>query len=305
MNETTATTTETHKAAKLLAENLTQLMNTETYKQALNFKKKLHQYSFRNCLLIYLQCPTATTVAGYRMWQSFKRQVKKGETGIAIFAPILKRELDPETGEEQKRLVGFKSSYVFDISQTTGEDLPTLPGPELLTDTNDSIQSLIDKLESLIKNKGLKLERKDTGNALGLYSPTSKTILLRTDLPQLQQAKTLIHELAHALMHQAVDNKSRAICELEAESTAYLVCHSLNLDTSQYTFPYLLNWAEDPQDILPAAERACKTADEILETLRGLFFLQSRLLCTITSPHPPMCYPLSHHDHHHRTHPPG
>ena len=105
----------TSKAAKLLAENVARLMNSDTFKAALKFKARFHRYSFNNCFLIQLQCPEATYVAGYKRWQSLSRQVRKGEKAISILAPIIKTV--EEEGEAVKRLVGFKTASVFEIPQ--------------------------------------------------------------------------------------------------------------------------------------------------------------------------------------------
>ncbi len=276
----------TNKAAELLAENVARLMDSETFKEALKFKSRFYRYSFNNCLLIYLQCPTATYVAGYKTWQQLGRQVRKGEKGISILAPIVKKLETGAQGEGvgkgdgvQKRLVGFKSASVFDVQQTDGEPVPELPRPERLTGDSTGIQLTLKALETYATERGFPVRREALqGNALGKFSLTSKAITLRDDLEPLQELKTLVHELAHALMHRDISPQStkRHLCELEAESCAFLVCHSLGLDTSRYSFAYLANWADEPAELLPAAEKASRTADAIVETLRGLFFLRSQ-----------------------------
>ena len=147
--------------------------------------------------------------------------------------------------------------------------------PERLTGDSESIRKALSRLEAFATEEGFPVQRKAIfGNALGKFSLSSNIITLRDDLEPLQALKTLTHELAHALMHRDISPLSdgRHLCELEAESCAFIVCHSLGLDTSRYSFPYLANWAENPSELLPAAEKACKTAEQILETLRGLFF---------------------------------
>lgn len=263
----------TNRAAELLAENVTKLMNCDMFKEALRFKSRFYRYSFNNSLLIYLQCPNAAYVAGYKAWQQLGRQVRKGERGIAILAPIVKKL--EENGQEEKRLVGFKSASVFDVQQTDGESVPEMPRPERLTGDCEAIQSTLARLETYANDRGFPVRREALqGNALGKFSLTSKTITLRDELEPLQELKTFVHELAHALMHGDIspDSTKRHLCELEAESCAFLVCHSLGLDTSRYSFAYLANWADDPAELLPAAEKASRTADALLETLRGLLF---------------------------------
>jgi len=263
-------TSKTNKAATLLAESVTKLMNSNEYKKALTFRKKLHTYSFRNVWLIYCQNPEATLVAGYSKWKELGRQVKKGEKSLAILAPLIKKDRDTK----EKEVFGFRSANVFDIEQTEGPELPELPKPILLTKDNQQIQAAIKTLESFAKQRGNPVSYKDI-NANGLYSLQSKAITINKTLPPLQTLKTLTHELAHALMHANISTSKTTkehthTLELEAESCAYLVCDSLGLDTSHYSFAYLANWAEDPKELLTAAEKACKAADTILEALEPL-----------------------------------
>jgi antirestriction protein ArdC len=289
---TSAPTTATHKAAQLLAENVRALLNSESYQTALRFKSRFYRYSFNNCLLISLQCPTATQVAGYRTWQQLGRQVKKGEKAIAILAPILKKvEVD---GQEVEKLIGFRTAHVFDISQTEGEELPEVPRPQLLSGRSEAITRTLKSLEAFATHEGYSVERRVfSGSALGRFSPAGQRITLRDGLEPMQELKTLIHELAHALLHRDLDPRSekRHLCELEAESCAFIVCHSLGLDTSRYSFPYLAHWADDPAELLPAAERACKAAERLLEALRGL-----QAQGVVAEPTTPRSAPMPCHD---------
>jgi hypothetical protein len=144
---------------------------------------------------------------------------------------------------------------------------------ELLTGNNHAISLSLSRLEAFAVEQGYPVERKAIlGKALGKFSLLGHIITLREGLEPLQEMKTLIHELAHALLHRDLDPRSekRHLCELEAESCAFIVCHALGLDTSRYSFPYLLSWTDDPSELLPAAERSCKVAERILEALRGL-----------------------------------
>jgi antirestriction protein ArdC len=266
--------TKPNKALELLHEGVTQLLESENWKAALAFKAKLYSYSFNNCWLIWLQCPHASMVAGYHRWQELGRQVRKGEKGIAILAPLTRKVKDDE-GEEKARVIfGFKTAYVFDVTQTDGEPLPDV-SPKLLTDDSPEIREHIARFESFAAAHGHPVERKDLGGAKGSYNFLSRKITLRPDLPPLQTLKTLIHELAHAILHGAErpdpvpEPRSRLrvkdnLLELEAESCAFIVCHSLGLDTSAYSFSYLAHWTDDASELLPAGERACKAAAEIL-----------------------------------------
>jgi antirestriction protein ArdC len=258
---------QTNKAAKLLAESVSNLMNSDTYKAALRFRNKFHAYSFRNVWLIYSQCPTTTYVAGYHRWLELGRHVRKGETGISILAPMTRKTKD----DDEKIVFGFKDATLFDVQQTEGSDLPELPTPQLLELDSESIQNTIRALESYAHAQNITVIKTSfNSTALGSLHYSSKTVRLRDDLPPLQELKTTIHELAHALMHKKDDHKPRHVKELEAESAAFLTCDALGLDTSSYSFAYLCTWADDPSEILPAAERACKVADEILGAIRTI-----------------------------------
>jgi antirestriction protein ArdC len=260
----------TNKAARLLAESVSQLMNSETYKAALQFRNKFHAYSMRNVWLIYTQCPTATYVAGYHRWLELGRHVRKGESGISILAPMTRKAKDDE-GSDTKHIFGFKTATVFNLEQTDGDSLPELPTPQLLELDSEGIQQTLKALEHYAQTQDITIIKTSfSSTALGSYHYRSNTINLRNDLPPLQELKTTIHELGHALMHRKDDNKPRHVKELEAESCAFLTCEALGLDSSSYSFPYLSIWADDPGEILPAAERACKVADEILEQLRTI-----------------------------------
>ena len=256
----------THRAAELLTSSVTQLLNSDTYQDALRFRTTFQTcYSFCNLWLIYMQKPDATMVAGYKKWQKIGRQVKKGEKSLAIFAPLTKK--DKEAGETE--VFGFRSATVFDVSQTEGEPLPELPHPVVLEDDSTQIRETLGRLEHFTRMSGFTLSTRPLGNAFGSFSPASKSIILRNNLPPLQRLKTLVHEVAHGLLHQdtRLAEANRHLEELEAESCAFIVLHSLGLDTSRYSFPYLAHWVEKPEDLLPAAERASRAADTILAAL--------------------------------------
>ena len=259
----------TNKALELLYEGVTNLLDSESWKEALKFRSKFHAYSFRNACLIYLQCPTATLVAGYRRWQERGRQVRKGETSLAILAPILKK-VEGEGGDEERRVVGFRTARVFDISQTDGEPLPELPRPVLLEDDSESIQEAFQQAKAFAISKGFPVQIRDIhGGALGRFSLLDSSIALQKGLPPLQMLKTLVHELAHGLMHKGKvpTNANKHVLELEAESCAFLVLHELGLDTSRYSFAYLASWMEKPEELLEAGERASKAAAEVVQAL--------------------------------------
>jgi len=196
-----------------LAKMTDKAKTNENMLRYLNFIAKLHQYSTGNILLIMLAKPDATFVAGFNKWKSMGRWVRKGEHGIPILAPVLVKE--EEDGAEQKRLAGFKTVHVFDISQTEGQDLPEPPdwkSPEKNEELNQRLIQFAN--HNGITVEFVDLERDTQGVSMGgkiIIDPSAGT-------------KTLIHEIAHELMHKDEDNhQSLAIKELEAESVAYVV----------------------------------------------------------------------------------
>ena len=191
--------------------------------------------------------------------------MKRGEKSLAILAPLTKK--DKETGEVE--VFGFRSASVFDVSQTDGEPLPKLPRPVVLEDDSLQIREVLGRLEHFTRMSGFTLSTKPLGSAFGSFSPVSKSIILRDDLLPLQRLRTLVHEVAHGLLHQdtPLTEANLPLEELEVESCAFIVLHSLGLDTSRYSFPYLANWAENLEELLPAAERASQAADTLLTAL--------------------------------------
>ena len=201
-------------------------------------------------------------VAGYRKWQELGRQVRKGERSLCIFAPLVRKDKKTDKTE----VFGFRSASVFDVSQTEGEVVPQFPAPELLTVEPANLPYLLNAVTAFVVTRGFTVSFEPVeGNALGVCNLTGKSIQISDTLPPLQTLKTLIHEAAHAVMHTGKTKAAYHLCELEAESVAYLVCDALGLDTGGYSFPYLARWADEPEELLPAAERACRVADVILE----------------------------------------
>lgn len=122
------------------------------------------------------------------------------------------------------------------------------------------------RAEAFAASKGLPICFRELQEGIfGSFSVTKRAITVRADLPPLQTLKTLIHELTHALLHaEPKEGEPRHLCELEAESCAFLVLHELGLDTSRYTFPYLASWAEHPDELLVAGEKAARAAIEMV-----------------------------------------
>ena len=253
-------------ALTILHQGVTDLMTSDGWKRALEFRQRFHNYSYLNTLLILAQRPNATLVAGYRTWQASNRYVRKGEKGIAILAPLLVRDPDDH---DQLNLVGFKTVYVFDLAQTEGEPIPQREDPRLLVDTPEDrtkLSGLHFRLAMLCASHGVKVSWDfQHEHALGVYRPAEKHIAIRPGLSHTQAFKTLCHETAHMLLHTGSERRDSA--ELEAETTAYLVSHALGIDTSTYSFAYLASWTNSLEDLIQAGDRASKAADQILQQL--------------------------------------
>ena len=251
---------------KKLEQGVASYLSSENYAQLLKTMSKFHSYSWHNSLLILMQNPTATYVAGYTAWQSkFHRQVRKGEKCIKIIAPYKYKDKDDQ------ECIGYKAASVFDISQTDQipDRQPVQIGIDELEGDIDNYRTIITKLEALspvpVKYT---LELKHPCN--GCYNDSDKTIKIRDGMSPRQTIKTLIHEIAHASVHTSVhENKDQQTKETEAESIAFIVAQSLGIDTSDYSFPYISIWARDEHsEILKSSMLLIQqTANKIIKDL--------------------------------------
>jgi DNA primase len=262
-----------------LADEISALRTSEQWTAWLKVASRFHDYSFNNTLLILAQRPDATTVAGYRAWQALGRQVNKGEKGLQILAPILKRTTDPDTPDDPPRakVVGYRVTHVWDVSQTTGKPLPEKSKPQLLE--GSAPDGLWDRLTLLVQERGFAVERGDCRDANGLTNFAERTVRVRTDVDEAQAVKTLAHELGHVLLHEPSDGAAvvacRGVAEVEAESVAYLVATSHDLDVGAYAFPYVLSWAGSveataPEDVVrQVGQRVLRAAGIVLDHTGG------------------------------------
>lgn len=273
-----------------LETGVAELFTSERYQEYLKTMSKFHNYSFNNTLLIAMQRPDATLVTGYRNWQSMGRQVKKGEKGITIIAPApIKRKKEqtvldqdqklvigpdgkPKTEEVEITLPCFKAITVFDIEQTTGEPIQTL-APEILTAAVEDFDLFLQAIRE-ISPVPIRFDAIE-GSANGYYHNLNKEIVIKKDMSQSQTLKTAIHETAHARLHdkeimesQSIE-KDRLTKEVEAESVAYCVCSAFELDTSEYSFPYIAGWSsgKEMRELKSSMDVIRKTAGEMIDEL--------------------------------------
>lgn len=238
------------KLSDMLEQGLEVYACSEKYRDLLKTMSKFHNYSAQNCVLIASQNPSASFVAGFDSWKrNFHRYVKKDSHAIMIKSPC-KYVVKNDTGEEQERL-GFKASYVFDIEDTA--QIQGKPVVQIGVDNlQGSVQNFSDMILCLTSCADIPvLYQKLKGKTNGMYTEqdNERKIIIDSSLSEIQTVKTLIHELAHSRLHSSVcdgeKKKTREQKELEAESVAYIVCSYFNLDTSDYSFPYILSWSAE------------------------------------------------------------
>lgn len=231
---------------------------SEALSSYLSAMSKFHRYSLKNQLLIYSQMPEASYVAGFRRWHSFRRRVKKGAKGITIIIPFATRKKDYETGTE-KTLMSFKAGYVFDISQTEGQDLP-LP-PAVRGEPGDCLSRLKDFLTS----RNIQLEYSNMyGGAEGLSR--GGLITIQPGLEKAREFVVLVHEVAHELLHQTAEGKKRAksIRETEAEAVAFIVSEAIGLSCGSACSDYIQLYGGDTSVLKQSLLRIRNVSSEIL-----------------------------------------
>lgn len=251
------------------------LFESERYAEYLSFMGRFHNYSAANCVLIWIQKPTASLVAGYKSWQAKGRQVRKGEKGIQILAPsfhkVVKEITNPD-GEKEEKEIEYKTFHtisVFDVSQTEGEEIPSIVD-ELTGKVND-FGKLLEKLHSVSPVPVTFEEIK--GGSRGYFNFVDKRIAVQSGMSEQQTVKTLIHEIAHSILHNKETGEEkdadRNTKEVQAESVAYCVCDYLGLDTSEYSFGYIAGWSsgKEAKELIESIEVIRKTAVEIIEGL--------------------------------------
>lgn len=275
-----------------LEQGVKDIFTSEMYTKYLLTMSKFHNYSFNNTLLIAMQRPDATLVAGYNAWKNkFNRYVKKGEKGIQIIAPapvkereerekidkdtgltVLNESGEPEIEVVERVIPRFRVTTVFDYAQTDREPLPTLEVNELTARVKDYtlLKEAIEQVSPVPIRFG-EIE----GNAKGYYSHVDKEICVRADMGESQTIKTMIHEVAHAMLHdsdqmkQRGEEKDQLTKETEAESIAFTVCSALGIDTSDYSFPYVASWAsgKELKELKDSMDTIRLTAADFLEKL--------------------------------------
>jgi antirestriction protein ArdC len=268
-----------------LETGIKEVFTSSRYREYLSTMNKFHNYSYNNSMLILLQKPEASYVAGYKTWETMDRHVRKGEKGITIFAPCPYKAkkavevIDTETGQvkrdtqgnpmkEEKEITyaSFKAISIFDISQTEGKELP-----EIAKELKGTVPDYLMILDSIIDVSPvpIRFELWDDSKK-GYYSPLHGEIVIKDAMSDLQTVKTAIHEIAHSILHKDKEHmKDSATMEVEAESVAFVVCQHLGLDTSDYSFGYLAGWSSRKElpELKSSLQTIQKTAHDVIEQL--------------------------------------
>lgn len=274
-----------------LEQGIKELFESQKYTDYLKTMSKLHNYSFNNSLLIALQKPDATMVAGYTSWQAnFHRNVIKGEKGIRILAPspykiskdveiidpytqkpVIGKDGQPVRERVQVTIPAYKVTTVFDVSQTQGEPIPEIA--RVLTDDVKDYERFLNAIKE-VSPVPIEMRQID-GGVNGYYHLEDKIIVIKEGMSQAQTLKTAIHELSHAKLHDKdtglerdsqLDKRTK---EVQAESVAYTVCCHYGLDTSDYSFGYIAGWSSDKEldELKKSMDTIRCTASDIIKGL--------------------------------------
>jgi antirestriction protein ArdC len=265
---------QSEQALQELADALTQ-GRSDTLVRYLEMLSRFHQYSFGNCMLIALQRPDATHVAGFQRWKQLGRYVKKGEKGILILAPIVRRkkakdeqvnDADDEANEKPLPAVcGFRGVYVFDVTQTEGAELPEFSRVD--GDPGDKLQ----RLEAVVRSHDIELVyEQHLGGADGRSE--GGRIVLRAGLPLAEQFTVLAHELGHELLHRSErrNETTRKIRELEAEAVSFVVSRAIGLEGIGRSADYIQLYNGDKELLLESLDHIQKVASSIIEELSNV-----------------------------------
>lgn len=271
-----------------LENGIKEMFESDGYKEYLNVMSRFHNYSYNNLALIYMQYPEATNIAGFESWKrSFHRYVKKGEKAIKIIAPeFIKREVEvtkkdsqgnviyDESGKPVKdkkiqEYISYRITNVFDVSQTEGEELPSITH-KLNSDVAD-FDAIVKAIED-VSPVPIYLKSYE-GKSNGYYDSEKKEIHVQPDMSEAQIIKTMLHEVAHSILHDKelgeCKTEDKETKEVQAESIAYCVSNYLDIDTSDYSFGYVAGWSKGKElsELKSSLNIINKTASKLINDL--------------------------------------
>lgn len=270
---------EVKDAFKCINDGVLNVFNSDKYKEFLESMKNFNNYSLNNMLLILLQKPEASMVCSYTKWKELGRQVKKGEKGLSILAPCphkFQKEVTEynDCGEEVKtkknvEYLSFNIKKCFDISQTEGDPIPQICNE--LQGEDVRAKAIISTIKNICDWQIIYNNKEDMGEAFGYCNYLSKEITIKKGISEIQEAKTLIHEYAHKLLHnpELIKDKNRDDKEIEAESIAFVISDYFGLNTSNYSFEYVASWSKNksPEELKLTLNNIQNTALELIEDL--------------------------------------
>ncbi|MFR9172085.1 LPD16 domain-containing protein [Evtepia sp.] len=280
-----------------IEQGIKELFESEKYMRYLSVMSRFHRYSVNNTMLIYMQKPDATLVAGYNKWKNqFERHVKRGEHGITIIAPtpfkkkIEEQKLDPDTKapildaegkavmeEREVEIPMFRPVKVFDVSQTDGKPLP-----ELASTLSGSVQNYEAFMEALRRSAPVPLSVESMAAKMdGYFSPDQQRIAIREGMSEVQTVSAAVHEIAHSKLHnyakaqeeaaragdkEPPKKKDRNTEEVEAESISYAVCQYYGIQTGENSFGYIATWSQGKElpELRASLETINKAAGELI-----------------------------------------
>lgn len=255
-----------------LAGVLDEQQASDEFRRWLDMMARFHAYSWQNAMLIATAMPEASLVAGFTTWKRLGRSVRKGEHAIRIFAPCPVRRRkdapgDAETKDDESPAMYFKVACVFDVSQTEGAELPDFDVPEVQANA----EHLLRAAEQVAIGRGITVKYSSLGQ--GHYGVSrGGTVEIDASHSTGQQAKTLLHEVAHERLHQSPDGKwspdiTRSVAEMEAESVAYVVCRHFRLDVELRAGRYITLWGGDAKKLSSSLSRISETAKGLIEEM--------------------------------------
>jgi antirestriction protein ArdC len=251
------------------------IATSDDWRAFLDFARRLHSYSAQNKMWLFQQSmlrgwDDLGPVAGFRTWLSLGRHVRKGEVSLKVLAPCRVKVTDEETGQDNWSLRGFRVESVFASSQTDGDcEVPEPVRPQLLSGLGPS--GAWTAVAELVVAQGFFVARAALHPANGMTSFATKVVTVADRLQGAAALKTLVHELAHTMLHRPTQvdyHGNRARCEIEAETVAYLLCSELGLASDSYSFPYVATWSGgDMRVVTASADKALACASEIVAAL--------------------------------------
>ena len=276
-----------------IEQGIKELFESEKYMRYLSVMSRFHRYSVNNTMLIYMQKPEATLVAGYNKWKNqFERHVKKGECGITIIAPtpykkkIEEQKLDPDTNapildkdgkviteEKEIEIPMFRPVKVFDVSQTDGKPLP-----ELASALSGNVQNYEIFMEALRRAAPVPIAFEAMAADMdGYFSAAEQRIAIRQGMSEVQTVSATVHEIAHSKLHdhkkqeneEVAETKSRRTEEVEAESISYAVCQYYGIQTGENSFGYIASWSQGKElkELRASLETINKTSCELISDI--------------------------------------